>query len=81
MDIVKSCLVIGQFKNNGGIKMKCELEYCLYNKNLKCTVEEVKINSLGMCDEATIISLDKEFIEAEKETQLLAIKIRETGER
>jgi len=49
--------------------MKCEYEYCIYNKAFKCSFEMITINSLGACEECTLISLDKDFMEAEKKRQ------------
>ena len=56
--------------------MICENEYCIYNKGGNCLFERVTINTLGMCDDCTIVSLDKEFLEAEKEQQLKKIDSR-----
>jgi len=53
--------------------MKCEFELCLYNKDEKCTLKEVAINQLGMCDNCIVISLDNGIVEAEKERQLREI--------
>jgi len=62
--------------------MKCEYEYCIYNKDFKCSLDGVTINSLGMCDDCIIISLDKGFLEAEKDKQRKEIDKRwkEQGE-
>lgn len=38
-------------------------------------LNEVKINSLGMCDDCIMVELDKDFLEAEKARQLRGIKI------
>ena len=56
--------------------MKCEFDYCIYNKNFKCIVDEPDINSLGMCDVCIVISLDRKFLDKEKEKQLLEIESR-----
>jgi len=53
--------------------MKCEQEYCLYNKDCLCTVEDMAINSLGMCDTCILISLDEALLKTEKERQLLQL--------
>ena len=50
--------------------MKCEFDYCMYNKDFECMVDDLEINSLGMCDACIVISLDKEFLEKEKQRQL-----------
>ena len=50
--------------------MKCENNYCIYNRGNTCTLSEVGIDSLGMCDSFIIVSLDEDFLEAEKSRQL-----------
>lgn len=35
--------------------MKCELEYCVYNEELKCLLESPLINGYGMCDECVLV--------------------------
>ena len=56
--------------------MKCEFEWCLYNRNFKCITDEPEINSLGMCDTCIVVSFDRDFLEKEKERQLLEAKVR-----
>ena len=46
----------------GDILMKCEFDYCIYNKSFSCIVEEIKINSLGLCDECEIVAIPKEIL-------------------
>ena len=54
--------------------MKCEVEFCIYNRNYECICEITQLNSLGMCEECILISLDKDFLETEKECQLRKIE-------
>jgi len=54
----------------------CENEYCVYNRTLKCTLENININSLGMCDDCIMVELDKGFLEAEKRKQRHGIENR-----
>ena len=56
--------------------LKCENEYCLYSNECECLFEKVSINELGMCDDCIILSLDKEFLQKEKERQLSEIESR-----
>jgi len=56
--------------------MKCELEYCIYNRGLSCILDNPGINALGMCDTCTMVSLKKTFLEREKKRQLLEIEKR-----
>ena|GEM_PF-1381179 len=55
--------------------MKCEFEYCIYNKNFECGVSNPEIDSLGMCSACIVISLNKKFLEKEKELQLLKLEL------
>jgi hypothetical protein len=53
--------------------MRCEFSFCIYNKNAKCILDEVEINAFGMCDDCIIVSVNADFIDAEKEKYLLMI--------
>jgi len=54
--------------------MKCEFDYCIYNKEHTCILDEIQIDSLGMCSECEIISVSKESVEKYKRTRLEEIK-------
>lgn len=56
--------------------MNCENEYCIYNLESKCLLEKISVNSLGMCDDCIMISLDEDFLAAEKQRQLSEIESR-----
>jgi|GEM_PF-1431178 len=56
--------------------MKCEFDYCIYNRDFSCILSDVTINSFGMCDECIIVSLDKEFLESEKVRQFKELEKR-----
>ena len=56
--------------------MNCAHDYCLYNKGFKCTLEEVNIDSMGLCDECIIVRFDADVLEAEKERQLNKLEER-----
>ena len=56
--------------------MKCEFEYCIYNRDFSCIVDETGINSSGMCDACIIVSLEGEFLEKEKERQMSELEKR-----
>lgn len=56
--------------------MNCENEYCIYNLESKCLLEKISVNSLGMCDDCIMISLDEGFLAAEKQRQLSEIESR-----
>ncbi len=46
--------------------MRCYNVFCRYNEDNSCLLEIIEINSLGMCEECIIISIDKEFLDREK---------------
>jgi len=54
--------------------MKCEQNYCIYNKHRKCILDETEINSLGMCDACILVYLEQDFLDAEKKRQLLGFE-------
>ena len=56
--------------------MKCSFEYCIYNRNFDCTLAEPEINHLGVCDSCIIVSLNEDFLEKEKEKQLMELEKR-----
>jgi hypothetical protein len=56
--------------------MQCENQYCIYQKENKCRHEKISVNSLGMCDDCIIVSLDENFLATEKEKQLQEIDNR-----
>ena len=60
------------------MKICCNFMYCLYNKDSKCILDAIGINSLGMCEQCMIVLLDEELIENEKERQLLELESRLT---
>jgi len=60
-----------------GDKMICEAVYCIYNRNCICLLGKTTINALGMCEECIIVSLDRNFLETEKERQFLKMEQQE----
>jgi hypothetical protein len=56
-------------------KLKCDNDYCIYNKKQQCILDEVGIDAIGMCDSCIILSLDEELLDAEKTRQLREIGI------
>jgi len=57
--------------------VKCEFEYCIYNENYKCVLDEVTINNLGMCEECMLITLDSSFLDSERKRQRKEIDERQ----
>ena len=53
--------------------MKCDFDYCIYNQAYECSINEISINELGMCEECIIVSFSKDVLEKEKLRQLQEI--------
>ena len=50
--------------------MNCENFFCIYQSNGKCTVDNIIINSLGMCTECIFPDIDKEILNKAKQELL-----------
>ena len=53
--------------------MKCEFDYCVYNKDWVCILDEIRINAIGMCDACEVVTLSKELLEECKKKRLKEI--------
>ena len=56
--------------------MNCEFDHCIYNESLLCLLEEIEIDSIGMCDSCIIFSLESEVLQNEKKRQLQELESR-----
>lgn len=45
--------------NSNFSQLACEFDLCIYNDNAKCILGQTTINSIGMCDECIIVSMDQ----------------------
>ena len=50
--------------------MLCEYNLCIYQKDGECTLNEIEINSLGMCDDCILPNIDDNTLEEAKEKLL-----------
>ena len=50
--------------------MKCENDFCIYEANGKCILDEISINSLGACDECIYPNIDRDYLEKQKQKLL-----------
>jgi len=57
-------------------KMNCANVYCIYNKDYKCSLDGINIDSTGRCDDCIMVRFDAETIQMEKERQLACIEGR-----
>ena len=53
--------------------MKCNFDYCIYNKNFTCILDEVSIDALGMCEACEVITIPEGELEKHKEKRLKKI--------
>ena len=60
--------------------MKCFFEYCTHNRHYLCLLDEIQINSRGMCDMYDLMVLDEDFLEMEKQWQRQEMAKRQEGE-
>ena len=57
--------------------MNCEFEYCIYNKDSLCILEEIGIDDLGMCGNCIMVSIIDEDLQRLKSDHLEMIKSRQ----
>ena len=62
--------------NKATTRLKCEVEYCIYNVNYFCTAKSVGIDSSGLCDSHIVVDIPKEQLEVMKKKQLKLWKQR-----
>ncbi len=56
--------------NSNFSQLACEFDLCIYNDNAKCILGQTTINSIGMCDECIIVSMDQTVLSSLKMKQL-----------
>ena len=54
--------------------MNCEFDYYVYNKEFVCILDEIEINSLGMCDVCEIVTIPEKTLEKYKKVRLKGIE-------
>jgi len=50
--------------------MKCGFNYCLYNEDSYCILDEIAVNTAGQCEECILVSLGEEELKERKKKQL-----------
>lgn len=53
--------------------MRCKYDYCIYNKKSTCILDEIQVDSLGMCVECETVYIPSEKIQAYKKKRLKEI--------
>lgn len=59
-----------------GYSMKCEFGFCIYNRDFLCILKGIQLNSLGMCEDCIIVSIDDDAFKKLKESRLEEIDSR-----
>ena len=54
--------------------MKCDFDYCIYNRYFVCILDEIDINGSGQCNSCIMISLKEDVLEKLKNNQLCEIE-------
>lgn len=54
--------------------MKCEYKLCIYEEGGQCTVSEVSINTLGICESAIIATIPPEDLLRYKTETLVSME-------
>ena len=50
--------------------MQCLFNFCIYNKEPQCTLDEISIDTTGMCGECIPVNFNSPFLEEEKARQV-----------
>ena len=50
--------------------MNCENNFCIYCERGICVLENISINSLGMCNDCIMVSIEEETFQKQKKKQL-----------
>ncbi len=50
--------------------MICENIFCIYNKNERCTVEEIALDIQGKCTACEYVDVDDEYLSRKKKEAL-----------
>ena len=53
--------------------MRCEFDYCIYNNESTCILDEIQVDSLGVCEECEVVTIPKETLGEYKKTRLKEI--------
>ncbi len=46
--------------------MRCENNFCIYCNEYKCTLDEINIDTIGLCTECILIDLDDDTLNEQK---------------
>lgn len=46
--------------------MKCEFKFCIYQLENKCTLSEISVDALGVCESCILIEIDEVSLQGMK---------------
>ena len=52
------------------MKMKCKYEFCIYEENGLCILNNVSINTVGLCDNCILPTFDNKLLSELKDETL-----------
>ncbi|MBR3593516.1 MAG: hypothetical protein IKL44_02465 [Clostridia bacterium] len=56
--------------------MKCENQFCIYELEGNCTLDEISVDACGNCCECIHVNIDKELLKELKNEHLKLIEAR-----
>ena len=54
--------------------MKCDFDYCVYNRRYTCSLGELRINMLGRCNECVMVSVPPTELKRLKKEELKGMR-------
>lgn len=54
--------------------MKCEYMLCIYHSDNACILDDIEVNSVGMCESCITVNIPEEYVMKERETALARFK-------
>ncbi len=54
--------------------MRCENNFCIYCDKYKCTLDEINIDTIGLCTECILIDLDDNTLSKQKHINLFSFE-------
>ena len=53
----------GMLYCNGVVNLECENEFCIYQENGNCILEDIKLDILGQCTDCIYVDIPKNQLE------------------
>jgi len=60
--------------------MHCEFDYCVYNDQDACTLDEISIDMAGMCECCEVFNIPEEIIDTYKKKRLKEMQLQDMAE-